>query len=186
MVSGRTVADVDVLLELTAALVDGEEATAHKGIAPHAALPGHIVISTHSSSGVEPTGSGAGAYTSQLLAFEPRSLDRPTTRWPQTKPRPEGAMHEEGEMHCRRRIETDRWRGVSRPVVRAAAVRVSLLGARIPRHERRPLAVNRRAGTPVRRTALPTTHGCLATRPDQADKASQGTRDRCHQRCRLS
>ena len=43
VVSGRTVADVDVLLELTAALVDGKEATAHERIAPHAALPGHIV-----------------------------------------------------------------------------------------------------------------------------------------------
>ena len=51
VVSGRTVADVDVLLELTAALVDGEEASAHERIAAHAALPGHIVISTHSSGG---------------------------------------------------------------------------------------------------------------------------------------
>ena len=76
-------------------------------------------------------------------------------------------------MNCRHKNNIDRWRGVSRPVVRAAAVRVSLLGARIPRHERRPLAVNRGAGTPVRRTTLPTTHGCLATRRDQVDKTSQ-------------
>ena len=93
LVSGRTVADVDVLLELTAALVDGKEATAHKRIAAHATLPGHTVSA--------PTAQVATAQavilvrTSQLLAFEPRSLDRPTTRWPQTKPRPEGAMREE-------------------------------------------------------------------------------------------
>ena len=86
-------------------------------------------------------------------------------------------MHEEEEMNSRHRNNIDRWRGVSRPVVGAAAVRVSLLGARISRHERRPLAVNRRAGTPVRRTALPITHGCLATQRDQGDKASQGTRE---------
>ena len=70
--SGRTVADVDVLLELTAALVDGDEATAHKGIAPHAALPGHIV-SAPTAQAANGTVGDAGAYlpVACLRAAEP-------------------------------------------------------------------------------------------------------------------